>query len=119
MIYLTFTHPDITYVGVISQFMHAPHQPHFDVVYGILRYLKGAPGQWLLYKPSPSLTMTKFSDVDWVGSCYDQWSTFRYCTLLVVILLPSVVRSKPLLLVLVSSYGLYNCRIVMGSLSSL
>jgi hypothetical protein len=36
---------DITFaVSVISQFMHAPGPTHFEVVFRILRYLKGTPG---------------------------------------------------------------------------
>lgn len=80
-IYLTVTRPDITYaVSVVSQFMHAPRQPHFDAMCRILRYLKGAPGQGLLYKSSSSLTVTGFSDANWAGSRTDRWSTSGYCT---------------------------------------
>ena len=43
LIYLTITCPDITYaVGVVSQYMHALHQPHYEAIYRILCYLKGA-----------------------------------------------------------------------------
>ena len=32
LIYLTITRPDIIYlVGVVSQYMRAPHQPHFEI----------------------------------------------------------------------------------------
>uniref|UniRef100_A0A2N9IFK3 Reverse transcriptase Ty1/copia-type domain-containing protein n=1 Tax=Fagus sylvatica TaxID=28930 RepID=A0A2N9IFK3_FAGSY len=56
LIYLTVTHPDITYaVGVVSQYMHAPRHPHYAAIYRILHYLKGAPGRGLLYKPCASL----------------------------------------------------------------
>jgi hypothetical protein len=65
LIYLTVTRPDITFVvGVVSQYMHAPRQPHYEAIYRILRYLKGAPGRGLLYKPSASLSVTGFSDAD-------------------------------------------------------
>lgn len=44
LIYLSLTHPDITYeVSVISQFMHAPTQDHMKAAYRILKYLKGCP----------------------------------------------------------------------------
>ena len=51
-------------VGVVSQYMHALRQPHYEAIYRILHYLKGAPGRGLLYKPSASLSMTSFSDAD-------------------------------------------------------
>ena len=45
LIYLAVTPPDITYaVGVVSQYMDALRQPHYEAVYCILRYLKVAPG---------------------------------------------------------------------------
>lgn len=46
IIYLSHSHPDITFaVSIVSQFMHSPRQEHFDVVYTILKYLKGTPGK--------------------------------------------------------------------------
>ena len=63
LICLTVTRPDITYaIVVVSQYMHAPRQPHYEAIYRILRYLKGAPRRGLLYKPSASLFVTGFSD---------------------------------------------------------
>ena len=45
LIYFTITLPDITYaVGVVSQYMLALRQPHYEAIYRILHYLKGAPG---------------------------------------------------------------------------
>ncbi|RVW92973.1 Retrovirus-related Pol polyprotein from transposon RE1 [Vitis vinifera] len=45
LIYLSHTRPDIAFsVTMVSQFMHAPRPEHFEVVYRILRYLKGTPG---------------------------------------------------------------------------
>ena len=81
LIYLIVTCPDITYVvGVVSQYMHAPRQPHYEAIYRILRYLKSAPRRGLLYKPSASLFVVGFSDADWAGSCSDRRSTSGYCT---------------------------------------
>ena len=60
--------------------MHAPRQPHYEAIYHILRYLKGAPRQGLLYKPSAFLSVTGFSDADWAGNRSDWRSTFGYCT---------------------------------------
>lgn len=42
MIYLSHTRPDIAFVvSLINQFMHSPREKHLEVVYRILRYLKG------------------------------------------------------------------------------
>ena len=50
LIYLIVTRPDITYaISMVSQYMHAPRQLHYEAIYRILRYLKGAPGRGLLY----------------------------------------------------------------------
>ena len=82
LIYLTVTRPDITYaVGVVSQYMHAPCQPHFEAVCHILRYLKSAPGRGLLYRPSTSLFVTGFGYADWAGCRFDRCSTSGYCML--------------------------------------
>ncbi|XP_028086237.1 uncharacterized protein LOC114287156 [Camellia sinensis] len=81
LIYLTVTHPDITYVvGVVTQFMHAPRQPYFVAMCRILQYLKRAPGRGLFYRPSSSLSVTGFSDADWAGNQTDRRSTSGYCT---------------------------------------
>lgn len=53
LIYLIVTRRYIRLVvGVVSQFMHTLHQPHWDIVYKILRYLKGGLGKGILYTPS-------------------------------------------------------------------
>jgi hypothetical protein len=44
LIYLCHTRPNISYdVSVVSRYMHDPGTVHMDVVYQILRYLKGTP----------------------------------------------------------------------------
>lgn len=81
LIYLMITGPNITYaVSVVSQFMKAPRQPQYEAICRILCYLKGAAGHGPLYKPSPTLYVTGFSDDDWAGSHSDCWSTSGYCT---------------------------------------
>ena len=46
LIYLTHTRPDITFaVSCVSQFMHYPFNCHLDVVYKVLKYLKGTHGK--------------------------------------------------------------------------
>ena len=51
LIYLSHTQPDIAYVvGVVSQFMHSPHESHMEAIYKILRYLKSTPGKGILFQ---------------------------------------------------------------------
>ena len=51
MNYLTITQPDISFpVSVVSQFLQSPCDSHLDAVVRILRYVKGTPGQGVLYE---------------------------------------------------------------------
>ena len=51
LIYLAHTCLDISFfVSCVSQFMHSPSKSHLDVVYWILRYLKGTPRRGLLFQ---------------------------------------------------------------------
>jgi hypothetical protein len=71
LIYLSHTRPDIAFaVSVVSQFMHNPKTHHMDAVYRIIRYLKGCPGQGLLYKSSGNLQIECYTDADWAGSLH-------------------------------------------------
>lgn len=51
LIYLTNTGLDISYaIGVVSQFIQNPHIDRWNVVTHILKYIKKATGQGLLYE---------------------------------------------------------------------
>ncbi|CAL1377568.1 unnamed protein product [Linum trigynum] len=66
--YLTVTRPDITYgVNILSQFVNAPTQAHFDAAMRILRYLKSSPGQGLFLPAQGSLDLVAYCDADWGG----------------------------------------------------
>ncbi|CAH9080519.1 unnamed protein product [Cuscuta europaea] len=69
LIYLTLTRPDISYsVHILSQFMHAPRRVHWDAVIRVLHYLKGHPGQGILFRRHSPLTLLGYCDSDW-ASC--------------------------------------------------
>ncbi|KAK8947338.1 hypothetical protein KSP39_PZI006915 [Platanthera zijinensis] len=82
LIYLTVTRPDISFaVGIVSRYMHSSRKFHLHAVERILRYLKTAPGQGLVYKPSPTApTLVSYSDADYAGSLDDRRSTSGFCT---------------------------------------
>ena len=49
--YLTITRSNISFpMSVVSQFLQLPCDSHWDIVIRILRYIKGTPGQGVLYE---------------------------------------------------------------------
>jgi transposase InsO family protein len=81
--YLTVTRPDITFaVSIVSQFLNAPCDTHWNAVIRILRYIKNAPGKGLLYEDKGDAKITCYSDADWAGSPSDRRSTSGYCVLI-------------------------------------
>ncbi|XP_043705550.1 uncharacterized mitochondrial protein AtMg00240-like [Telopea speciosissima] len=81
LIYLIVTCLDISFaVGVISQFMQYPKKFHWDAACRVLRYLKGAPGKGLIYRPNRHANLVWFFDADWAGADDDSRSTTGYCT---------------------------------------
>ena len=78
--YLTVTRPDISFAtSVISRFLESSHTNHLEAALHILRYLKKAPGQGLLYQNHGHTHVQGYSDVDWAGSPSDRRSTTGYC----------------------------------------
>ena len=58
IIYLSHTRPDIAYVvGVVSQFMHSPHESHMEAINRILCYLKSTPGKGILFKKTRNMEL--------------------------------------------------------------
>ncbi|KAJ0928153.1 putative RNA-directed DNA polymerase [Helianthus annuus] len=78
--YLTITRPDIAYaVQQVCLFMHAPREPHFQLLKRILRYIKGTLSQGLLLTPTKSTNLTAYTDADWAGCPDSRRSTSGYC----------------------------------------
>lgn len=83
LIYLTITRPDIVYyVRTLSEFMHQPRKPHWDTALRILKYIKGTPGQGLLFPGSNNLGLKAFCDSDWGGCRATRRSVTGYCVFL-------------------------------------
>ena len=78
--YLTITGPDISFsVSVVSQFLQLPCDSHWDVVIRILHYIKGTPGQGVLYENRGDTQIVGYCDADWADSPVDRHSTSGYC----------------------------------------
>lgn len=73
--YLTLTRPEIAFsVNSVYQHMHKPTVSHFGAVKRLLRYIKGTLHHGLHFTPG-SLSLTAFTDADWVGDPLDRRST--------------------------------------------
>ena len=83
LIYLDHTGPDIAYsVSMISQFMHDLREPHLQVAYRVLHYLKANPEKGILFKKNDTLALKAYIDADYAGSIVNQRSTIGYGTFL-------------------------------------
>ncbi|XP_021833305.1 uncharacterized protein LOC110773107 [Prunus avium] len=83
LIYLTITRPEITFaVNTLSQFMQEPKRQHLDAVNRLLHYLKGAPGQGLLFSTQNKLKLIGYCDADWARCPMTRRSVTGYCIFL-------------------------------------
>ncbi|XP_019156522.1 PREDICTED: uncharacterized protein LOC109153165 [Ipomoea nil] len=83
MLYLTATRPDIAYyVQQLSQFVDCPTDKHMLAAHRILRYIKQAPGQGLLFPKHSELHLNVFSDSDWAACSESRKSITSYCVFL-------------------------------------
>ncbi|XP_058211450.1 uncharacterized mitochondrial protein AtMg00810-like [Rhododendron vialii] len=83
LIYLTVTRPDIVYaVQNLSQFMHQPRKPHMEAALRVLRFIKGTPGQDLLFPAVNNLELKAYCDSDHAGCPTTRRSTTGYCVFL-------------------------------------
>eukprot|EP00257_Ricinus_communis_P013579 XP_015571049.1 uncharacterized protein LOC107260820 [Ricinus communis] len=83
LVYLTITHPDITFiVHIVSQFVISHTTVHWAVVLCILRYLRGTQFQTLLLSSTSSLELCAYFDAYWAGDPTDRKSTTEFCIFL-------------------------------------
>ncbi|KAK2984954.1 hypothetical protein RJ640_013380 [Escallonia rubra] len=82
LMYLAHTRPDLAYaISIVSQYMHNPGEQHMNAVLRILRYLKSAPGQGILFtKNEDHQSVDVYTDADWAGAVDDRCSTSGYFT---------------------------------------
>ncbi|MCO5551483.1 hypothetical protein L7F22_005452 [Adiantum nelumboides] len=72
------TRPDIAFaVGVVSRYMSNPGKKHWEVVKGILRYLKGTKNLCICFGKLP-LSVDGFTDADFAGHPDCRKSTSGY-----------------------------------------
>ncbi|XP_014503268.1 uncharacterized protein LOC106763613 [Vigna radiata var. radiata] len=63
--YLTITRPDLSYAAnLVSQFLQAPTNDHFQAVKCILRYVQGTMSYGLSFTRGASLNVLVYSDAD-------------------------------------------------------
>ena len=78
--YLTITQPNISFlVSVVSRFLQSPYDNRWDATVCILCYVKGTPGQGVLYENKGHTQIFGYSDADWADSSIDRHSTSGYC----------------------------------------
>lgn len=81
LVYLTIIWPDMSYaVNLMSQFMSAPRHLHLAAIRRIIiHYILGTPTREFFFSANNSLTLTEYSDADWVGYHDTHYSTTRRC----------------------------------------
>ena len=71
LLYLTHSLPDLSYViGVLSRYMHPPHEIHWKESKRILQYVQGT-SKFEVHYASSSLELVGFSDSDWARNPND------------------------------------------------
>jgi hypothetical protein len=80
LLYLTITRPDLAFsVQILSQFMDKPRQPHLKAAHRVLRYIKQALAQGLIFSTKSDFHINAFSYSDWVGCLDTRRSITGFC----------------------------------------
>ncbi|CAM8984771.1 unnamed protein product [Rhodiola kirilowii] len=68
LIYMSITKPDLAYpIHILSQYMQSPTEEHMRAALRLLRYIKNAPAQGIMFSAYSSLQLQAFCDADWVA----------------------------------------------------
>ncbi|CAL1407400.1 unnamed protein product [Linum trigynum] len=77
--YLCNTHLDLLFaVNYLAQFVISPRTPHRQVIQRVLRYIKAAPAEGLLFSAKSSMDLHAYADSDWAGCLDTRRSTSGY-----------------------------------------
>lgn len=69
LVYLSISRPELCYsIHILSQFMQAPTEAHWEGALRVVRFLKGSPGKGILLKADANLELSVYCDADW-SSC--------------------------------------------------
>ncbi|CAM8888782.1 unnamed protein product [Rhodiola kirilowii] len=83
LIYMTITRPDLAYpIHILSQYMQNPTEEHWRAATRLLRYVKGAPAQGILFSAQSSLDLRTFCDADRATCPITRKSITGHCVLL-------------------------------------
>ncbi|CAM8925259.1 unnamed protein product [Rhodiola kirilowii] len=83
LIYMSITRPDLAYpIHILSQYMQCPTEEHMRAALKLLRYIKNAPAQGILFSSESSLQLQAFCDADWAACPVTRRSITGHCVLL-------------------------------------
>jgi hypothetical protein len=98
LLYLTHTHPDLSFVvGLVSRYMQTPHEIHWKVAKRILCYVRGTVQFRIHYSSGGTHLLVGSTDSDWADDPDDRKSTAGYVFSLVQDLSLGPVRNNRLL----------------------
>ncbi|CAM8883274.1 unnamed protein product [Rhodiola kirilowii] len=83
LIYMSITRPDLAYpIHILSQYMQSPTEEHMRAALRLLRYIKAAPAQGILFSADLSLQLQAFCDADRAACPLTRRSITGHCVLL-------------------------------------
>lgn len=89
LLYLTITMPDVSYaVQQLSQILDKSTKFHLKALYRVLRYIKSAPRQGLLFPSNNSIQLAGFSYSDSAGCAGTRKFVTGFCVFLGSALIP-------------------------------
>ncbi|CAM8954036.1 unnamed protein product [Rhodiola kirilowii] len=96
LIYMTITRPDLAYpVHMLSQFMQHPTTDHLAAAIRVVRYVKGASAQGILFPAISDLTFRVFCDADWAACPLTRRSITGYCVQLGSCIISWKIKKQP------------------------